>query len=82
MARTMIKPALDLTDMADIDFENDAEIFYEYDTLTREGTQPERALFQNYVVIFLHNNCHIFFMFDPYILFSFCITGAIFGEDG
>ena len=54
-AHTMIKPLLDAEDLAgDDESDPDAEIVDEYDVVTREGTQPKRGLFQNYMV------------FDPY----------------
>jgi len=50
-ARTMLKAPLDSEDLANIDdSDDDAEIADELDVHTREGTQPERAMFQNYMV--------------------------------
>ena len=50
-SRTMIKPPLDPEDLADDDESDaDAEIVDEYDVVTREGTQSERGMFQNYMV--------------------------------
>jgi len=50
-SRLSIKPPFSEEHIANLpDSDDDNEIIDEYDNMTREGTQPQRAPFQNYMV--------------------------------
>lgn len=56
-ARLILRPAYDDRHIADLpnSYDEDAIIWDEYDTITRDGRQPERAPLQNYMVPPLNN---------------------------
>jgi hypothetical protein len=54
--RIRMKPALSDEHIEDAPSDSDDVIADEYDTLTRVGTQPERAPLHDYLVILSHDN--------------------------
>lgn len=68
-ARLRIRPAINEDYIADLpDEEDDEDIVDEYNEVTRQGTQPERAPFQNYTI-----TCLVFCRYIQCIPVNLCI---------